>query len=65
MGNDRDVPAPLEKPAPAIVRALAGHGLRVVFFAAAGDAPAPAYDGVIVERATSPAPKAGKPARPR
>ena len=36
--------------APEIVRALQGRGLRVILFAAADGAAAPAYDGVIIER---------------
>jgi hypothetical protein len=61
---------------PQIVRAFQGHGLRVVLFAAAGNATgAEAYDGLIVERVTaatpsaSPAtpvkPKAAAPAAPK
>jgi len=49
--------------APAIVRALQGRGLRVVLFAAAGGASAPAYDGVIIERVAPAA--ATKPAAPK
>lgn len=41
---------------PGVVRAFQAGGLRIVFFAAASDAPAPAYDGIIVEQiAPSPA----------
>src|SRR5699024_6387152 len=62
-----------EVPTPPVVRALTGHGIRVVMFAAAGSAGgADAYDGVIVERiapAASPAaaatPTPAKPAKPK
>ncbi|HET6339999.1 MAG TPA: hypothetical protein VFG30_42615 [Polyangiales bacterium] len=60
--------APAEVPTPPVVKALQGHGLRVVFFAAAGGATGTdAYDGLIIERvaaATAPA-AAGKPAKPK
>jgi hypothetical protein len=59
---------PAEVPTPPVVKALQGHGLRVVFFAAAGGATGTdAYDGLIVERvsaATAPA-ATGKPAKPK
>lgn len=65
-------PAAPEVPTPPVVRALAGHGLRLVMFAAAGGATgADAYDGLIVERiatapaaAAAPPPKAAKPKQP-
>jgi hypothetical protein len=57
---------PAEVPTPPVVRALQGHGLRIVLFAAAGSATgSDAYDGLIVERVASAAAatpaKAAKP----
>jgi hypothetical protein len=43
-----------EVPTPPVIRALQGHGLRVVLFAAAGGATGTdAYDGLIIERVSS------------
>lgn len=59
-----------EASTPAVVRALQGHGLRVVLFAAPGNATGTeAYDGLIIERVSSPAvqqPQSqAKPAKPK
>jgi hypothetical protein len=51
--------------APASVTAFTGHGLRVVVFAAAGGEGAPAYDGLIIERAAAATPAPAKAAKPK
>jgi hypothetical protein len=38
-------------PAPAVTQAFLAHQLRIVVFAAGADAKAPAYDGLVLERA--------------
>lgn len=58
---------PIATESPASVSAFNVRGFRVVLFAAAGGATAPAYDGVIIERASAAAPtqaKQGKPKQP-
>lgn len=64
-------PVAAPTPTPPVIKALQGHGLRVVMFAAGGEAmPAEAYDGLIIERvsaataAAAVAPKAAKPKPP-
>jgi hypothetical protein len=51
---DATVPAPpveLPEPSsPAVTQAFVSGGLRIVVFAAASDARAPAYDGFVIER---------------
>jgi hypothetical protein len=66
------VPAAPEVAAPAetvdaVVRAFQGHGVRIVFFAAAStDTGADAYDGLLIERVGAPAAAApAKPVKPK
>lgn len=56
---------PTDVQTPQVVRALQGHGLRIVLFAAPGNATGTeAYDGVIIERLAAPAAQQQQPAKP-
>ena len=59
---------PLEPPepaSPAVTQAFVSGGLRIVVFAAASDARAPAYDGFVIERVPEVSAAAAKPRTPK